>query len=178
MASELAQAPSNLQVTGPLDFDRIARTYGAALARLAWGYAADAGDHDDLLQDILVALWRALPRFRGESSERTFVYRVAHNRAISHVARRRRDTDALRDDQLVDPGPRPDAQLDRKERSERLRAAIRRLPESQRQAVILHLEGLSPREIAALQGTTENNVGVRLTRARQALRALLGEEES
>lgn len=165
-------------MTGPFDFDRIARTYGAALARLAWGYAADDGDHDDLLQEILVALWRALPRFRGESSERTFVYRVAHNRAISHVARRRRDTHALRDDQLVDPGPRPDAQLDRKEQGERLRAAIRRLPESQRQAVILHLEGLSPREIAVLQGTTENNVGVRLSRARQALRTLLGEAES
>jgi len=43
---------------------------------------------------------------------------------------------------------------------------------------MLHLEGFSAREIAAMQGTTENNVAVRLTRARQALRVLLGAEDT
>ncbi|PYO79482.1 MAG: hypothetical protein DMD67_02640 [Gemmatimonadetes bacterium] len=60
---------------------------------------------------------------------------------------------------------------------DRLFHAIRTLPEAQRQAVMLYLEGLSQREIAELQETSDNNVAVRLTRARKALRTLLVEEE-
>jgi RNA polymerase sigma-70 factor (ECF subfamily) len=56
-------------------------------------------------------------------------------------------------------------------------AAVRELPETLRQTVMLRLEGLSPGEIAALQGDTENNVAVRLTRARARLRELLGGED-
>ena len=159
------------------DFERIVRTYGDSLSRLAWGYAELGADHDDLLQDVLVARWRALPTFRGESSERTFVFRVAHNRGLSFAARRRRHEPLLDGVDLADPRPGPDVELDRAQRRDRLVAAVRQLPEAQRQAVMLHLEGFSAREIAALQGTTENNVAVRLTRARQALRALLGGED-
>jgi hypothetical protein len=43
---------------------------------------------NDLLQEITFAIWRALPSFRGESSERTFIYRIAHNRALTHIAKR------------------------------------------------------------------------------------------
>ena len=57
-----------------------------SLRRLAWSYARDVGEVDDLLQEIAMALWTALPRFRGESSERTWVYRIAHNTAISFLA--------------------------------------------------------------------------------------------
>lgn len=154
-------------------FERIARTYGAALARLAWGYVDHASDHDDLMQDILVALWRSLPAFRGESSERTFVFRVAHNRGLTFAARRRH-ADPI-PDHAADPRPGPDAELDRSQRHERLMAGIRQLPETWRQTVMLYLEGFSVPEIAATQGTSENNIAVRLTRARQRLRALLGE---
>jgi RNA polymerase sigma factor (sigma-70 family) len=158
-------------------FDRVAREYGAALARLAAGYAADPADRDDLVQEILVALWRALPTFRGESSERTFVFRVAHNRALTFVARRRRHAPLEDAGPVADPRPLADAALARAQRHARLVDAVRRLPEPQRQTVMLHLEELSHEEIAEVQGTTVGNVAVRLTRARKALRALLGEEE-
>lgn len=51
-------------------FERVVREYGAALARLAAAYAPDRANRDDLSQEILLAIWRALPRFRGESSTR------------------------------------------------------------------------------------------------------------
>jgi RNA polymerase sigma factor (sigma-70 family) len=156
---------------------RIIRTYGDALSRLAWGYCRHASDHDDLVQDVLVALWRALPRFRGESSERTFVFRVAHNRGLTFRARQHVHDPLTDAEVLVDSRAGPDVELDQAQRRERLRAAVRRLPESQRQTVMLHLEGFSAREIAALQGTSENNVAVRLTRARHALHGLLGGED-
>ena len=156
-------------------FDQIVRTYGESLARVAWGYVDSAADHDDLMQDILVAIWQALPRFRAESSTRTFVFRIAHNRGCTFVARRRDHLPLAREAPIVDPRPGPDESFDEGRRRERLVAAIRTLPESQRQAVMLRLEGLELSEIAALQGTSENTVSVRLTRARDRLRDLLSE---
>ena len=122
------------------------------------------------------ALWRALPRFRGESSLRTFVLQVAHNRSITFATRRRPFADLPEEGLLPDPAPLVQERLIEEQERDGLFRAIRRLPEAQRQAVMLQLEGLSQREIAALQETSEGNVGVRLTRARKSLRALLVEE--
>lgn len=155
------------------DFDRVFETHAPAISRLAWGYVDNQADHDDLLQEILLAIWQALPRFRGESSMWTFVFRVARNRALSFVGRRRYEESLS--PATVDPRPGPDAEYEARVTQHRLRAAIRQLPETQRHAVLLHLEGASAREIAEVQGTTENNAAVRLTRARHALRAILQE---
>lgn len=157
--------------------DRVVREHGDVLERVVWGYVDNAPDRDDLMQEILMALWRALPRFRGESSERTFVLRVAHNRGITFSIRRRRFEGLPEDGQLPDPAPLVEESLIEEQRRDRLFQGIRRLPEAQRQAVMLRLEGLSQREIAELQETSETNVGVRLTRARKSLRTLLGEDD-
>ena len=151
------------------------RAHGDALERVAWGYVDNAPDREDLMQEILMALWRALPRFRGESSLRTFVLQVAHNRSITFATRRRRFEDLPEEGLLPDPAPLVEERLIEAQDRDRLFRAIRRLPEAQRQAVMLHLEGLSQREIAALQETSEGSVGVRLTRARKALLARLVE---
>lgn len=147
--------------------------HGAALSRLAWGFVDNAGDHADLLQEILVALWRAVPRFRGESSIRTFTFRVAHNRSVSFAARLQRRRSVPISEDLRDTRPGPDTMAEADSRRARLMSAIRALPPVQRQAVMLHLEGASAEDIATIQGTSPNNAAVRLTRARQALRALL-----
>lgn len=154
-------------------FQRVFEEHAPAISRMVWGYVDNAADHDDLFQEILLAIWRALPGFRGESSVWTFVFRVARNRALSFVGKRHPE-DPLPHD-ATDPRPGPDAEYEALATRERLCTAIRRLPEPQRLAVLLHFEGASAREIAVVQGTTENNVAVRLTRARQALRALLEE---
>src|SRR5689334_9055368 len=110
-------------------FDRILRAYGEALARVAWGYVDSAADHDDLMQDILVAIWRALPRFRGASSERTFVFRIAHNRGCSFVGRQRRDHAPLSADApIADPRPGPEETFDQGRRWAQLAQAVRTLP--------------------------------------------------
>ena len=162
-------------MTAEASFDSVVRSHGDAIARLAWGYVDTHADHDDLVQEILVALWRALPNFRGDASVWTFVFRVAHNRAMSFAAQRRRHEPLSSADHVPDARPTPDALAERISAYEQLARAVRQLPDPQRQAVMLHLEGASVPEIAAVQGTTENNVSVRLTRARQALRRLLGE---
>lgn len=155
-------------------FDALLRAHGPSLARLAASYARRAGEHDDLFQEIAFAIWRALPGFRGECSERTFVFRVAHNRGISYLARRRTPAGTNDDDaELPDRRPNPEQALSASEESERLAHAVQGLPVRHRQVVTLALEGLSYGEIADVLGISETNVGARLTRARQMLRELL-----
>jgi RNA polymerase sigma-70 factor (ECF subfamily) len=157
---------------GALD-DLLAR-HEPALRRLAASYERDPALREDLVQEMLFALFRALPAWRRECSERTFVYRVANNRALSHLARRRPAFDDLeRAASVPDPAPLPEAVAVASQQRETLLAALHRLPVAQRQLLTMALEDLTPREIADVLGITENNVAVRLTRARTALRELL-----
>ena len=153
----------------------VLRTHGPALARLVSAYARDRSEREDLQQDIALALWVALPRFRGECPERAFVLRVAHNRALTLVTRRRRTITVVIDEDLdpVDPAPHPEAVLHDRQRRRLLLAAIRRLPLAQRQALLLSLEGLDHDEIGGVLGINANAVGVRVHRARAALELLL-----
>ena len=115
-----------------------------------------------------------MPRFRGECSERTFVFRIAHNRAIAYITRRRlplADEDV--DIEIEDARPNPEEALSTEQQGRRLMDAVQSLPVNHRQVVTLMLEGFSYAEIADVLGITETNVGARLTRARQMLRQRL-----
>ena len=159
-------------------FDRILSEHGGALSRLAYGYEAVASIRQELVQEIALAIWQALAHFRGECSERTFVFRIAHNRGLTHVWRQRPAHQPLEDleeaDQPVDPRPHPDEQVAQRDQRSRLMEAIQSLPMGQRQMIVLMLEGLSHAEIAEVVGITENNVAVRLNRARKALKDAMG----
>jgi RNA polymerase sigma-70 factor (ECF subfamily) len=157
-------------------FHRLLDQHGAAIRRLAASYEREAARSQDLVQDIWLAVWRALPTFRGDCSERTFVFRIAHNRGASHIQHwTLRRTETLEDDAPVtDAGPDPEQAVSEREQRQRLLAAVRRLPLGRRQAVALMLEGLSYREIADVLGVSENSVAVRITRARADLARQLG----
>ena len=152
-------------------FERLLAANRSSLSRLAWSYTDTPADREDLLQDIAMALWQALPGFRGECSERTFVYRIAHNRALNALARRRPQGGEV---DLRDPAPTVEAHLARRQQSEQLADAVKRLPLLYRQVVVLVLEGLEYSEIAEILGISESNVGVRLNRARPLLRDMMG----
>jgi RNA polymerase sigma-70 factor (ECF subfamily) len=153
-------------------FAAILAAYGGSITRVAGTYTRGAAERDDLAQEIAVALWQALPRFRGECSEKTFVFRIAHNRGITHATRRK--TFAPEVDVVDERAPDPEGSLGTAERHAALLAAVRGLPLSQREVVTLALEELSYEEIADVLGTTTSNVGVRLNRAKEALRAKMG----
>jgi RNA polymerase sigma-70 factor, ECF subfamily len=160
-------------------FDRLLKEHGPALSRLVFGYEKIAAAREELMQEIGLAIWQALPRFRGECSERTFVFRIAHNRGLTHAVRRRpahEPLDLLTEErEPIDPRPLPDEHASRAHRRDWLRAAIRRLAPLHREVIMLTLEELSTAEIAEILGITENNVAVRLSRARQALKQALRE---
>ena len=150
---------------------RLVDEYEAAVRRLAMTYERDPTQRQDLVQEIWLALWRSLPSFRGDCSERTFVFRIGHNRGVTHIQRSlRRKTEELSEEApVVDPRVDLEGDVIKRQRQERLRDAVARLPLGLRQVVVLALEGLSHREVGEVLGLTENNVAVRLTRARTAL---------
>lgn len=148
------------------------REHGGMVRRLAASYEASPSLRDDLVQDIWLALWRALEGYRGESGLKTYVARIAHNVAVSHVRRdvsRRRAAAVELSPALVDVEQDPERDAGRALERERLLNAVRDLPLSLRQPVSLQLEGLDNAEIAEALGLSKGNVAVRLTRARTAL---------
>lgn len=155
-------------------FEQLLVTHSAAVRRLCALFESNVAERDDLVQEIAFAIWRALPTFRGECSEKTFVYRIAYNRVLSHRFRKRIVAAPLTAaEEIADPAANPAMAAERASERDRLRQAVGRLPENLREPVVLRLEGLTDGEIAGVLGLTEGNVAVRLTRARQALRAAL-----
>lgn len=138
-------------------------------------------DRSDLLQEIMLALWRAAPAFHGDSKPSTFVYRVAHNAALvwHRTERKHRRRLAIAGD--VAWMSQPDAGRSRSDTPARLEAvyaAMRTLPALDRSLLLLSLDGIGYREIAELHGMSESNVGARLTRARQRLTTLVNPAEN
>jgi len=162
-----------------MTFDDVLREHGPALWRVIASYEPPGAERDDLAQDVLVAVWQALPRFRGESSPRSFVLRIAHNRGLSHAWRRaKRPPPGPEPLEVADPRPGADEQVATNQRAERFLRHLRTLPLGQREVLALALEGLPHAEIAAIVGITPENVAVRLGRAREALRRSVEREEA
>ena len=159
-------------------FARILGEHDAAISRLAYSYEAVASIREELVQEIVLAIWKALAHFRGECSERTFVFRIAHNRGLSHVWKRRPPHESLEDlkesEEPVDPRPHPEEHAANRDERDCLMSAVRSLSLTHRQIIVLTLEGLSHAEIGEVLGISENNVAVRLNRARKALKDAMG----
>jgi RNA polymerase sigma-70 factor (ECF subfamily) len=125
-------------------------TFSAALERLARAYEADADRRQDLLQDIHLALWRSFEHFAKLCSLRTWVYRVAHNVATSHVIRQRRTCAglvSLEEVESIAIGQEDEICLDRRMTRERLLKLIQRLKPVDRQVILSYLEGVDAASI-------------------------------
>ena len=158
-------------------YEAVAQEYAAPLERLARGYEADADRQRDLLQEIYVALWRGLPSFDARASLRTWVYRVAHNVAVSHVLRgkRVRLEQCVPIEELESAAAAVDVARDAEQRDavSRLAALVRRLRPADRQVILLYLEGFEHGEIAAVAGISPENAATKVHRIRRALSAAL-----
>ncbi len=155
------------------------REHAGVLHKIARLYADTAEERDDLVQDMLVQLWRSLPRFAGQCAPPTWIYRVCLNTALTwrrdETRRRRRVIAVETPPEPACDHPGPDARHQHQDRLDALYAAIRRLPKTDRVLILLLLDDQSYREIGQITGLNENQVGVALTRTRQKLNHLLSE---
>lgn len=154
-------------------FLRLIAEYQTALHRLTAAYAIAPQDREDIVQEIAVALWQAIPRFRGESSERTWLYRIAHNTAITVTAKlRRRGRSESSMDEMPEPpscAAHEDQRLIQEQKRCWLLQAVRELSVLDRQILTLHLEELSYSEIHEVTGMSEGAIATRLSRIRERL---------
>jgi RNA polymerase sigma-70 factor (ECF subfamily) len=157
------------------------------VVQLAVNLLGDRDEALDLSQEVFLRVFRTLRRFRGQSSLRTWIYRIVVNQARNRHRfwRRRHRADqvsldahvAAHGDSLLGREPWPDSVLAQKELAERLKQALDRLPFNQRTAIVLReIDGLSYEEMAYSLGVAVGTVKSRLTRARQALRIELATE--
>jgi len=154
--------------------------HSASVMKVARAYTLTSEDTQDLAQEILLQAWRSLPRFEGNSSIATWFYRVALHTAMNwhrkDKPRRSKQKPLLEVQALSEDSSKE--QIQQRETIEQLYQAIHQLPKTDAALVLLHLEELSYREIAEVLGITENNVGVKLNRARKALGELMKEDSS
>ena len=138
------------------------------LFKVVHAYAFEHADRQDLFQEIVIQVWRSVDAFRGESSVSTWVYRVALNTAIAWT---RKEGRHQRRKQLeVVEGLLTTASSDGLDpRVEWLYRQIAQLKDVDRSVALLLLDGFSYKEIAAIVGLTESNVGVKINRIKSAL---------
>lgn len=159
-------------------YEQAAEDFGTSLGRLARAYELNPDARRDLLQEIHFQLWRSFAQFDRRCSLRTWVYRVAHNVATSHVVRQRRIRDRLVSIETLetmpsgDPGERAATEA---EALERLSMLIQRLKPLDRQIIISYLEGMDASSIGELTGLSPANIAMKVHRIKNVLKRWFGE---
>lgn len=136
---------------------------------MANSYCKDADDREDLIQEIILQLWKAFPSFKPDYKLSTWMYRIALNVAISayrKASKRSRILQPLSDTAIY-------LEEDKSEVSDNrdlLQVLIRELKEMDRALILLHLDGYSYPEIGGVLGLSESNVATKLSRIKLQLK--------
>lgn len=155
-----------------LEFAQIVKEHKGTIYTVCYMFSKDEAEVSDLFQDILVNLWNGYPKFRGESSAGTWIYRVSLNTCISAERKKKRKAETL--PLTMDINLFADTDEDTRQ-VKMLRDRISRLGPFDRAIVLLWLENLSYDEIGAIVGISAKNVSVRLVRIREQLKNMSNE---
>ena len=155
--------------------EELIEAYAGMVRRIATVYERHPDRVDDLVQDVWLAVWQALPRLNNPADPKPYLARITHNICVTHVRRAvNRQTWAL-SDTLPDPARLPDEATGQAMQLARLVEAIRSLPDNLKSVVSLYLEEIPIKDIALALGLTESNASVRLHRAKAAIMLHLGD---
>ena len=135
--------------------------------KIVRAYARATMDQDDLFQEIAIQLWRSIPTFRKESSVTTWIYRIALNTSIKWITKERKNhrTETLDNFEHI----LQDKSIQMDERLTWMYEEIHKLNEIDRSIALLLLDSFSYKEMAAILGITETNVGVKINRIKKYL---------
>lgn len=156
-------------------FAAIQREHPGLIARIVQAFAPAPDSRDDLCQEILLALWQAIPRFGDRAKLSTYVYRVALNCALNWQRSRRRYREKLENFARMPAATDEHMSPEMRARLQWLYAQIHDLPPVDRSLILLSLDRLDYDTIAEITGLSAANVGVRLHRIKQRLAAAAAE---
>ena len=158
-------------------FDEWLSSHKGLFFKVVRAYAYNTHDQADLFQEIATQVWRSIPKFRGESSVTTWIYRVALYTAISWSRNERKHREGKQPLDGVEPTLIESTQ-ETDPRLNWLYEQIAQLDGIDRSLTLLMLDGFSYKEMAATLGITESNVGVKLSRIKARLTKKSIEEET
>lgn len=149
------------------------RRHGTALLAYILGQVSDQALAEEVLQDVMLAVWRSAANFRGDSKVTTWLFAIARRRAIS--ARQQAPVTAAQlSDTVAAPDPGPLEALERRADQDTLQAALSDLPADQRETLeLIFYHGFSGPEAAEILGVAPGTIKSRLHRAKTALRRML-----
>lgn len=147
-------------------FAEIMRDYDPMITRICFGYSRSTAELDDLHQDALVNIWQGLPGFKGDSSLKTWIYRVTLNTCVSTLRARRRQVSVTALDEFYNI---IDEDSDRRRLVSEMHECISLLSPIDKAIILLWLDDFSYVEIAATTGLGRNTVATRLRRAKEKL---------
>lgn len=156
-----------------MEFSQVWQQHHNGLGRVVKSYEADHHEQQELMQEIGLAIWRALPSCKDPSKVKAFVYRIAHNQAVDHVSRQVRKPKTTEADLDLFSHSAPEVTVNVKQ--EKLLSAMRGLPVNQKQVISLLFEGFSYQQIAEITGLSNSNVGALINRGKQKLQAEINE---
>lgn len=148
------------------EFSRIVREHKSEIYTVCYMFSKDSDEVADLYQDILIKLWSGFDGFRGESSVKTWIWRVALNTCISDDRKKKRRGEKVALTVDIDPFEDKD---EKALQVKQLYSRINQLGLVDRSIVLLWLEALSYEEIGAIVGISAKNVSVKLVRIREQL---------
>lgn len=150
--------------------------YADAIFRYCYFRIHDYEKAKDLVQEVFTRTWEYMERGSTIDNGKAFLYRVATN-SIINAARKKEalSLDALKEEQGFDPGTgHPERALWTHLDAKRIIRIMDELEENQKELIVLRfINGLGPKDIAAMQGVSENVVSVRLHRALEKLRSII-----
>ncbi|MBD5246453.1 MAG: sigma-70 family RNA polymerase sigma factor [Barnesiella sp.] len=152
-------------------FELLVRENKSTIYSVCYMFAADRAEADDLFQDALINLWNGFDRFRGESSLKSWIYRVTLNTCISYKRKKRIKTIPLE----ISPDCFSEDSAEGRQ-SRMLHDRIYQLGPMDRAIILLWLEDLPYDEIGAIVGLSAKSVGVRLVRIREKLKKMSNPE--
>lgn len=136
-------------------------------------YTNDSDSHNDLFQEITIQLWRAFPKFRGDSKFSTWMYRVALNTAITLYRKSKRRVQTQDFEGVSFKIKAEDYDDTIEEQLKLMYSAVKNLSDIDKALVFLYLEDKSYREIATTLGISEVNSRVKMNRIKEKLRTVL-----
>jgi len=138
-------------------------------------YQDDAEDRNDLLQEIILQLWKVFDSYRGESRITSWMYRVALNTAIVFFKKQKRRPDSEQLPTGFDKPEEPSAAGEKEEQLALFYRAVQQLDKVEKALIYLYMEDQPHAEIAATLGISEVNVRVRLSRIKNKLKDIIKE---
>lgn len=136
-------------------------------------YTNDKDSHNDLFQEITIQLWKAYPKFRGESKFSTWMYRVALNTAITLYRKSKRSVPTLDYESVIFKVRADEYDPTEEQQLKLMYNAVKQLGDIEKALVFLYLEDKGYREIAETLGITEVNARVKMNRIKNKLRTIL-----